>query len=384
MNLISLSEYTKVDEEKKGLIDNLLESRQISAKLKLNNASPSEYMVLDDNCLFEPEILPEPAKVCPKCGQKYPEYENFCLECSVKLKDIEYLNVKTIKVCHEFEFEGQNSFTDFNDILMPDNLVKINDFKFTISDFNRIVKNIKSTAIRNMDAAIKENEIRLDDLTILEKVMLFVKSFVDVEYKSYGGELGYYSFNSIFVDDRQLDSLQITTMLHELTHFLNKEILTQIACMLLDASKTKEIESIIAFILTYSKENCLIDEYATHTVEGRFTLFGYQDYSSFLNIQKSIERSDEEIEMLKTIGNSFADIAKGIVESFIDDDLLRQIKRQFRMDILDDPNYSQLGLESCTLLNGEGFLRAVQFILLEGFATASENIEKLCQINDMW
>ena len=221
-------------------------------------------------------------------------------------------------------------------------------------------------------------------MTILEKVILFTKSFVDVEYKSYGAELGYYSFNKIHVDDRQLDSLQITTMLHELTHFLNKEILTHILCHLLDASKTREMESVIAFILSFSSENCLIDEYAAHTVEGRFTLFGYQDYSSFLSIQNTIERTDDEIEMLKTIANSLANVIKGIIESFIDDELLSDIKVQFRKDILDDPNYAQLKLENCTLLNDEGLLRAIQFVLLEGFATASQNVGKLMELNEMW
>ena len=88
--------------------------------------------------------------------------------------------------------------------------------------------------------------------------------------------------------------------------------------------------------------------------------------------------------MLKTIGNTFANVVKGIIESFIDDDLLGEIKRQFRQDILDNPDYSQLKLENCTLLTYEGFFRAVQFILVDGFSTASENIEKLCEINEMW
>lgn len=381
-NLNSLSEYTGVDREKQILIEDMFHSIVFYSR-KLS-AEKMQSVELDDYCLCEPEMDISPTKICPKCSQKYPDYENFCLDCSVKLKDIENVNVKAISVAHEFKCKGSNTFNDFNDIFTKENLVKINDFKFKKSDFNKIIKSIKATSIRNLDKAIKENEIDLDRLSILEKVILFTKSFSNVKYKSYGGELGYYSFNEIFVDDRQLDSLQITTMLHELTHFLIKEILTHILCRLLDASKTKEIESIIAFILTYSNENCLIDEYAAHTVEGRFTLFGYQDYSSFLNIQNTIDRSDEEIEMLKTIANTLANVVKGIVESFIDDDLLNEIKGQFRSDILDDPNYSQLRLENCTLLNSEGLLKAIQFILLDGFATASENMDKLYEINDMW
>ena len=379
-NFNSLSKYTKVDEEKQALIDEILPSDiSYSKKAFRMNADLSE-----EAYLCAPDMAIEPGKVCPKCGRKYPKYEIFCFECSQKLKDLEIVNVKDIEVSHEFAVEGSKVLNDFNEILTPDNLAIINAFDFKKSDFNRIIKGIKLTALKHMDEAIKENSIDLDELSILEKIILFAKSFVDVDYKSYGQELGFYSFNKVFVDDRQLDALQITTILHELTHFLLKEILTQILCQLLDASKTREIESIVAFILTYCDENCLIDEYAAHTVEGRFTLFGYQDYSSFLNIQKTIDRPDEEIEMLKTIGNTLAHYVKGIFESFIDDELLGDIKRQFRREILDKPDYSQLRLENCTLLNNVGFLRALQFILVDGFAISSENIDRLIQINDMW
>ena len=383
-DLNNLSEYVTPDIEKRQLIDKLLPGTVFHSRKQLfAEEIVLKQMEMHDVC-YPAEKGIQLSKICPKCGKKYPDYENFCFDCDVKLKDIEDVNVKNLEICHEFTYKGSNAFDEFTDILTQENLIKINEFQFEMSDFDRIIKAIRSKALKNLDNAIKENEISLDDLTILEKVILFTKSFVDVEYKSYGAELGYYSFNKIHVDDRQLDSLQITTMLHELTHFLNKEILTHILCHLLDASKTREMESVIAFILSFSSENCLIDEYAAHTVEGRFTLFGYQDYSSFLSIQNTIERTDDEIEMLKTIGNSLANVIKGIIESFIDDELLSDIKVQFRKDILDDPNYAQLKLENCTLLNDEGLLRAIQFVLLEGFATAGQNVGKLMELNEMW
>lgn len=376
MKLNELSRYTKPDREKMQLIDSVMPCHE----------SKIMCMEMDvEGLRLSPSICrSEETKVCPKCGRKYPEEENFCFECLVPLKDMEKVDIKTIDVDHGFTCNRTDSYDDFDEILTPDNLIKINAFNFTRKDFNRIIKTIKSKALKSIDRAIKENSIDFDSLSILEKVLLFTKAFVDVEYKSYGQELGFYSFNRIIVDDRQSDSLQITTMLHELTHFLIKEILTQMMCMLLDASKTREMESIVTFILTYSKENCLIDEYAAHTVEGRFTLFGYQDYSSFLSIQKEIDMSKDEIEMLKTIGNTLAHMIKTIIESFINDELLEDIKTQFRRDILDSPDYTQLRHENCTLLTYEGFFQAIQFILVDGFAFASENIDKLIQINDMW
>ncbi|MBQ6344592.1 MAG: zinc ribbon domain-containing protein [Methanobrevibacter sp.] len=377
MDLKSFSKYTRPDREKRALIDSALPKVELK-KFMMKGLDVAE------ECLCEIAYEEKPAKICPKCGKKYPADENFCFACGVALNDLRHADIKTLDVKHEFSFDGSAVLSDFEEIFTTENLILINDFDFTRRDFNKILKDIRITALKSIDDAIKQNAVDLDSLSCLEKVLLFTKAFVDVKYKSYGQELGYYSFNTIIVDDRQLDALQITTMLHELTHFLIKEMLVHIMCRLLDASKTREMESIITFILTYSKENCLIDEYAAHTVEGRFTLFGYQDYSSFLNIQKEIDLPEDEIEMLKTIGNTLAHMIKTIIESFITDQMLSDIKTQFRSDILDRPDYTQLRHENCILLTYEGFFQVIQCILVEGFAFASENVEKLKEINEMW
>ena len=105
----------------------------------------------------------------------------------------------------------------------------------------------------------------------------------------------------------------------------------------------------------------------------------------------------ENIDVIAGIQDTDADGAKAWLEGIADaaskldegdvagwDKLLSDIKVQFRKDILDDPNYAQLKLENCTLLNDEGLLRAIQFVLLEGFAAASQNVGKLMELNEMW
>ena len=377
MDLNSLSKYTRADKSKAKLIDDVLSMQMRICAPKMKHQFFA-YLADDDSdndaCY---EVIPQ-TKFCPECGEKYPERENFCLDCGVVLKQIKDIDVKEIEINPEFPVVKANEYHDFAEILTDKNIEKIAKGDFSI---NKIKKNIKLQALKRLDDAIKEYDILFDDLTPLEKVTLFVKSFVDIEYKSYGPELGFYEFNKISIDDRQLDVLQITTLLHELAHFLNKELLVHIICELLDCSKTSEIESIATFILIYYPPNQLIDEYAAHTVEGRFTLYGYQDYSSFLSIQKTIDLPADDIEMLKTIGNSFANVIKSIVESFIDSRLLDDIKTQFRREILDRPDYRNLSMENCTLLYSEGFIKAVKWILSDGFMVAADNIDILNQYN---
>ena len=375
MALIELSRFTVEDKWKRKTIDGILSSLMADECMEKYEAAP----VCELHALEAPET-----KFCPECGRKYPEFENFCFECLVKLKEIRDVNVRDLEIRPAFNVENANKWNDFEDILTHENLERIADFNFKISDYKRIIKNIKSSALRTLDSAIKDNEIHLDSLKIEDRILLFSKSFVEVDFKSYGGELGYFEFNKIHVDDRQLPALMMTTLLHELSHFLLKEIITEILCELLDCTKTSEIESIAIFILSYTPVNQLIDEYAAHTVEGRFTLFGYQDYSSYLNIQKTIDLPAEEIEMIKTIGNSFSNSIKDILEAFIDSEMLEDIKDSFRRQILDRPDYRNLAHENCTLLNSTGMIQAIRFVILDGFAISMENIGMLKEYNQHW
>ena len=380
MKYSNLSTYSSIDADKKRLVANALNE---NAQLKVFYSKGEMYSADMDTVYDKKFILREPEfplKFCPKCGRKYPESENFCFDCLVNLKSSD-IDIKSIDLNPEFEFTGNNSFNSFDDILTQESLVKItqNDF-----DLDVIVNDIKLKALKRFDAAIKDNDIDIDSEEILDKVLLYVKAFVNVDYKSYGPELGYYEFNRIHIDDRQLDGLQITTLIHELTHFLVKEILTHVLCSLLDASKSRFIESIITYILIASPVNQLLDEYAAHTTEGRFTIYGYQDYSSFLNIEKDIDMPKDDLEMIKAIGNSFANIIKDILEIYIDSDLLEEIKDQFRKDILDSPDYTNLMQENCMLLNDEGFKKAIVMVLSEGFIMASENTDKLNEYLEMW
>ena len=324
--------------------------------------------------------ISEDYKYCPECGKKYPSFENICFDCLVHLKkssgepdifDIEYSS--------EFHFKGTGKYDNLGDLLTDDNLAKINEFRFTCDDYTFILNDLKRQALGNFDEIIKSNNIDFESLDIADKVILFAKSFTEVRYKSSGGELGYFEDGIIYVDDRQTDSLKITTLLHELSHFLLKEILAFVLCRILDVSYDLYIDQLINFILSYLHFTQLIDEYTAHNVEGRFTLFGFQDYSSFRKIEASVEgeMSRDEIEITKSIGNTFALSVKEILESVIDRDLRDQINDQFLSDTVDSPNYAGLSMENCKVLNSEGFLKAVWLILNDGFEFFMKNRDKL-------
>lgn len=368
--LSDLSKFLVPDTEKQDLIEDIYIER-----LSVQNK---------DVMLCAPDLSVEETKFCPQCNRKYPGYENICMDCLVTLKNIsEKPKIRDIEYSSVFTVKGKNTFTDFESIFTEKNANLINDFRFSLADYNDIIRNIKRTSLRNLDKLIKDNNINLDDLSILDKILLFTKSFTKVEYKSYGQELGYFESDTITVDDRQRDSLQITTMIHELSHFILKEIIAEVLCKLLDCTKNEFIDNLATYILSYDSFTRLIDEYSAHCCEGRFTVYGYQDYSSFLSIIEEMngEMTSDEIEITKAIGNTFANSIKDILEIFIDSDLLFEIKENFLSDNFEKPNYEMLKLENCQLLTDEGFMKALWLVVSEGFNAARLNRDKLEGVN---
>lgn len=371
-----LARYLVEDEEKRSTINNIL--------------FPPDLMVqYEDNCLYELDYCEAKSirltKYCPRCHRKYGEDENFCYDCLIALKNIDDIaNVREIESEPMFTHDGSNDFASFDELLCDENISRIDEFRFLTTDYNQIIKDIKIMALKNFDGIVKSNEIVPEYLTVLDKVLLFSKAFTRISFKSYGQELGMYSFNQIEIDDRQTAALQITTLMHELSHFLIKEILTHIICKILDCTKSSLVESLATFILSYSPFTRLIDEYSAHSVEGRFTVYGYQDYSSFIQIEETLEgeMSRDEIEITKSIGNCFSNSIKDILEAYIDYDLRSDIKEQFLKDVIDKPNYEMLALENCDKLKNRGFMKAIWLILIEGMTAARDNIPKLEEYNN--
>ena len=363
-----IGKFVEVDTEKLDLLDELRPSGFSNIKKDQHVLNERMLACMDICDKYEACMDVQPSKACPKCGRRFFEDENFCPDCLVTLKAIsDKVDIKTLKTTQNLTFNGKN---DYSDILNQECVRKIIDFNFNIDDFNEVLFSIKSQAFKNLDKLIKDNSITLDDLNILDKVLLFTKSFVSVEYKSSGETLGYFELNKIHIDDRQRNSLQITTLIHELTHFLIKEIFVGIICKILDCSKNNHIESVVTYILNYSILNELIDEYAAHSVEGRFTVFGYQDYSSFIALQGDLDK--EHVDVAKTIGNTFSIHIKDLLESFIDWDMRDEIKTEFLAETIEQPNYKQLTFENCNKLSDEGFIKAIWLILAD-IENADEN-----------
>ena len=76
----------------------------------------------------------------------------------------------------------------------------------------------------------------------------------------------------------------------------------------------------------------LLNEYCAHTVQGRFTPHGYQNYGSFENILQrfDVQRDYKIISMCMTVGNTFCQDLLSIIEPFIDYNLEKKLNNNLK------------------------------------------------------
>ena len=332
-------------------------------------------------------------KQCKGCGAKYPENYNYCIRCewdeplerigqpnppkrNIKIKDIKnkpnpYYNFK----------KYPNNFVELDELLSNENIAKIEEFNFSQFQFDEIISNIIATHKSIFGMLIKGFDIDFDSLHISDKMLLYSKCFVKTDYKVGGGDLGHFELNEIHIDERLESALQISTIIHELSHFLFTEIFEQIVSTILNTNKTNMLESFVYYTLVKDDFNYLIDEYCAHTVEGRFVVLGYQDYGSYKLILNKFkkEHSDDLIDVANTIGNTFAGYIHSIMESFINDDLKEEIKGEFS-SLNVAKKYGELKYETDEFFMWDEFSQALKLILtnnIRNFMSNSKDRENL-------
>ena len=342
-------------------------------------------------CFYHPGVelvkKEDLVKYCPECGAKYPKNYYNCKRCESKskLKDIEKINIKDINPSVNDYYNlktHKNNITSLEELLTSENINKLSNFTFTKKDYDNLLENIIKTHNLILNRLIEYYDINLDELSDLEKLLLYAKAFVKVSYKDSGPDLGRFIFNRLIIDDRKPGiALEMTTIIHELSHFLISEILEQIIMEVLDTYKSDLIEAFVCYTLVKNNFNKLLDEFCAHSVEVKYTGYGYQDFSSYKDILAQIrqtnEYSNDEIEIAKLIGNTFADDIKIIFESFIDPNLRECILSEFE-NIKEPKDYRDVPFEIDTSLTIEDFIKLVKYILVNEIEyTSYDELEKI-------
>lgn len=288
---------------------------------------------------------------CSKCGEKNSPTKDYCIKCGSILRKLD-------------NFKVGDKITSFEDMFTQKHKEQLNEIPLTNEIYELILNNIYETG---------KKSLKNKGSTALEKVADVVEAYAKWSYKSKGGELGFYSANNIKLDDRLNDSVQIATLIHELSHHLLAEIHEQILMYFWEVEKTYEIEVFVQYILASGTVH-LMNEYCAHTVEGRFIPHGYQNYGSFNSIleEQKDELDHDTVVISLVLGNTIAEDIIHLLEHFIDEDLRREIKQQYNKDQL-PPSYSQIGMETTDMMDGNSRNELIMGPLAGSFDAAMKN-----------
>jgi hypothetical protein len=241
--------------------------------------------------------------ICPFCGQVNPDANDFCIKCHNQITPI---------------------FIDSFDVLFSDyNRSLIINAHLSDDEYLNILKRMFK----------KLDYFSITGNTPKEKVLQIANVFTYVVPKSSGIEYGEYGCTIIFYDDRLDDSIQISTIIHELAHFLLFELCESMLCEIFDVKSSSVLKAFVEYFLT-SPETEVINEFYAHTVENRFIPLQFQSFNSFLSCAASLGLSDEDAVIFIQLGNSYAQDIIHFLEHYIDENLRELIKLQFKRDMV--------------------------------------------------
>ena len=151
---------------------------------------------------------------------------------------------KELFTVNDIEVTYQNDKTYKKDLMLPQNLFtdeninKIIKCSIAIDEYEEILFKITQDSKNKLSEIINDYNLNLNELSPKDKILLYSKSFTQTEYKSVGRLLGSYAFNKIQIDDRLPNPLIITSIIHELSHFLLEKILKEVLMKILNTNDT--------------------------------------------------------------------------------------------------------------------------------------------------
>lgn len=267
-------------------------------------------------------------KYCDVCGTLNSGGNDYCTHCGC---DFSFANV--CPFCNYFN-ELDSVYCDkCNERIYPIEINSFDDF-FNEHNFSLIVNPDFSgdDYYLILDKIFKKLDyLDFEGLPLKNKIIQIANSFTMVITKSSGVSMGEFGVDIIFYDDRLDDSLQISTIIHELAHFLLFDIVVNILCCVFEINPSPVLKSFVEYVLTLPEME-VINEFCAHTVQNRFIPHQYQSFGSFNACVNNLNLGSDDIEDYMLLGNSFAGDIIDYLQKYIDETLRESIKLQFKID----------------------------------------------------
>lgn len=267
---------------------------------------------------------------CSFCSYENTTEDMTCHKCGRTLHNPHLLNVDhKINTIDEL-------FTPAHESILRDSILSLEIYEI-------IIQNIIETGDNNL--LYKKN------MTTKQRVFEIARAYTRVTTKTDGKNYGQYVDNTINIDTQFDTAEQISTVLHELTHYLFNEIIKQILMYLWNI---KESTTLDAYIQTTMAVPLLLltSEYCASSTERAYLDEEFVSFSSFNSICEDISYNPQMIQDAVLMGKSMSESIIKILDNFIDDHLAVQIKKEFIKNNT-KPNAKPICINDTNILNNE-------------------------------
>ena len=259
--------------------------------------------------------------ICPFCGKKNSDSSKFCVDCHKQITPI--------------------AIDSFDDLFSDYNFSLLLNSQFSPLDYVNVLTRIFK----------KLDYIKITGKTPKEKVLQIANVFTSVIPISSGVANGEYAIQFIFYDDRLDECFQISTIIHELAHFILFDLAVNILSEIFDVKASPALKSFVEYVFVTS-EIILMNEFYAHTVENRYIPIEFQRFNSYLKSVNDLGIGEEDCQIFIQLGNSYAKDIIHFLDNYIDENLRESIKLQFKMDMA-EPNDNIQFIFDNELLNHE-------------------------------
>ena len=289
----------------------------ISNAIQINDDSPYAWHLKAKVCLGQMDYE-NALKASQRAIELNPKGEY--VELKVRIENFINLDEDDLTVDYPNRMDNMTVITSSRNIRL------LSERKLNTIVYDRILDDIKEDMVKD---AISGDEI-------FSKVKHFTESLMDLEFISNSNNnarkvIGAYGFKRAVIDSDLSKTLQISAMIHELAHHLIFEIFKNTIMYLYQSEKTDTIEAFGWYCLTKNVYWLLMNEYCAHTVESHYmALNNYESFNNILTVNRNLD--EDRVKKAVELGNSLAMDIIHMLDEFLTQELVGEIKMQFLSD----------------------------------------------------
>ena len=252
---------------------------------------------------------------CPNCGEANYSLNRDCTKCKSTL--VSYMT------------DYGNEIISYDEILSQEAIKRIEKAKITPEFYDYILKTISD----------KCNKIDFSgDVNVYDKIVHITRKFVDVifEYHINPNMYGVYMNDLVHINSNKSFSQQCASLIRYLSVEIHLEIMEAIFMYIFDVKNNAFVRNFIYSCRDININEELIHMYYPIQVEAHFIPPEYHSYDRINDIMGYIQykkiMEPEEFRAHLILGNSFArDIIK-ILDNVIDENMKKQLAKEYEFD----------------------------------------------------